>query len=83
MPEPDADAGGADFKAFLNPHSLETLTCCKVEPSLREASPTLRYQFERLGYLCLDAADSQGGRLVFNRTVSLRDSWAKQAQKEG
>ena len=67
---------GADFKANLNPNSLETLTGCRVEPSLVGATPEGRYQFERLGYFCADR-DSSGERLVFNRTVSLRDTWAK------
>ncbi|MBI2951732.1 glutamine--tRNA ligase/YqeY domain fusion protein [bacterium] len=66
---------GKDFKAFLNPHSLETLTGCRVEPGLAGAVPGSRYQFERLGYFCVDP-DSSGGGLVFNRTVSLRDTWA-------
>ena len=73
-----------DFKTHLNPNSLEILTACKVEPSLATASPGNRYQFERQGYFCVDS-DSSNERLVFNRTVSLRDSWAKieKGQKEG
>jgi len=67
---------GTDFKANLNPNSLETVKCL-VEPSLVHASPERRYQFERVGYFCLDAADSAQGKLVFNRTVSLKDTWAK------
>jgi glutaminyl-tRNA synthetase len=66
-----------DWKACLNPRSLEVLPGCRVEPSLRGAAPDARYQFERLGYFCLDPVDGAGGRLVFNRTVPLRDSWAK------
>jgi glutaminyl-tRNA synthetase len=66
-----------DWKACLNPRSLEVLTGCRVEPSLRDAMPDSRYQFERLGYFCVDPVDGAGGRLVFNRTVPLRDSWAK------
>ncbi len=81
VPEPDADKEGRDFKTFLNPKSLETLQGCKLEPSLASASPDTRYQFERLGYFCLDAADSKDGQPVFNRTVPLRDSWAKESQK--
>jgi glutaminyl-tRNA synthetase len=81
VPEPDADKQGRDFKSFLNPASLETLTGCKLEPSLAGATATHRYQFERLGYFCLDAKSTQPGKLVFNRTVSLRDSWAKEAAK--
>src|SRR5438067_12734179 len=76
VPEPDA---GGDFKQFINPHSLEVVTA-KLEPSLKEARPELRYQFERLGYFALDK-DSQPGNLVFNRSITLRDSWAKEAQK--
>ncbi len=72
----EVDEEGADFKANLNPNSLETLTGCKVEPSLADAVPGDRFQFLRLGYFCVDP-DSTDGRLVFNRTVPLRDSWAK------
>ena len=72
------DAGnGLDYKSSLNPDSLETLTRCRVEPSLADAAPGSRYQFERQGYFCVDSVDSSPGALVFNRTVSLRDSWAK------
>ncbi len=70
------DPGGADFKALLNPDSLRTLTGCRVEPSLAGAAPGDRYQFERQGYFCADT-DSKPDRLVFNRTVGLRDTWAK------
>ena len=73
---PNEEAEGLDFTANLNPNSLETLTQCKVEPFLAGAAPLSRYQFERLGYFCVDA-DSEPGRLVFNRTVALRDTWAK------
>ncbi len=76
VPEPDA---GGDFKSFLNPHSLEVVTA-KCEPSLAGASAELRYQFERLAYFALDR-DSQPGRLVFNRTITLKDTWAKEAKK--
>jgi len=75
--EPEKD--GRDFKSVLNPHSLEVVTA-KLEPSLREAKPELRYQFERLAYFALDY-DSQPGKLVFNRTITLKDTWAKEAQK--
>ncbi|MEP6686115.1 MAG: glutamine--tRNA ligase, partial [Verrucomicrobiota bacterium] len=74
--EPDADG---DFKSFINPNSLETLTA-KCEPSLGEAIVELRYQFERLGYFALDP-ESRPGKLVFNRTITLRDTWAKETQK--
>ncbi len=76
VPEPDA---GGDFKAHLNPHSLEVVTA-KVEPGLKDAKPEERYQFERLAYCALDK-DSAPGRLVFNRTITLKDAWAKEAQK--
>jgi len=72
---------GADWKANVAPDSLETLTDCKVEPSLASASPGDRLQFERMGYFCVDP-DSSAGRLVFNRTVTLRDTWAKIRKKQ-
>jgi glutaminyl-tRNA synthetase len=80
---PDDVAEGEDFKSNLNPNSLEILSSCRVEPSLGQAKPGSRYQFERLGYFCVDP-DSSEGRLVFNRTVTLRDPWAKiqKAQKQ-
>ena len=65
-----------DWTAHLNPQSLERLLGCRAEPSLREAQPGNRFQFERLGYFCMDP-DSLSDRLVFNRTVSLKDAWAK------
>jgi glutaminyl-tRNA synthetase len=67
---------GQDFTANLNPHSLEVLTGCKLEPSLANAAAGSRYQFERLGYFCVDP-DSSPGKTVFNRTVALKDTWAK------
>jgi glutaminyl-tRNA synthetase len=72
-----------DFTSNLNPKSLETLNCSKVEPSLKDATPLDRIQFERLGYFCLDP-DSSRDKLIFNRTVTLRDTWAKiqKAQKK-
>ena len=73
---PDDVPEGQDFKASLNPHSLEILNGCRVEPSLAGAEPGSRYQFERLGYFCVDP-DSTAEKLVFNRTVTLRDPWAK------
>ena len=72
VPEPDAEG---DFKQFINPHSLEVVRA-KCEPSLGEATPELRYQFERLAYFALDP-DSLPNELVFNRTITLRDTWAK------
>jgi len=71
--EPEQD--GRDFKSVLNPHSLEVLTA-KCEPSLQAATPEARYQFERLAYFALDL-DARPGRLVFNRTITLKDTWAK------
>ena len=69
--EPDADG---DFKAHVNPKSLEVITA-KLEPSLAEAKPELRYQFERLAYVALDPIDSKPGKPVFNRTITLKDAW--------
>src|SRR5215469_3249044 len=74
--EPDAEG---DFKKHLNAHSLEVVTA-QCEPSLQEAKPEARYQFERLAYFTLDK-DSAPGKLVFNRTITLKDTWAKEAQK--
>ena len=73
---PDSDS----FKEFLNPNSLEVLEAF-VEPGLKEAEPGYRLQFERQGYFCVDQ-DSTDEKLVFNRTVALRDSWAKIVQKQ-
>jgi glutaminyl-tRNA synthetase len=74
------DAGeveeGADWKSNLKPKSLEALTDCRVEPGLKDAPPASCWQFERLGYFCVDAKDSKPGKPVFNRTVTLRDPWA-------
>jgi len=74
---------GSDFKANINPDSLEKLTSCRVEPSLAGAKPGSRYQFLRQGYFCVDS-DSREGTLVFNRIVPLRDTWARieKAQKK-
>ena len=72
----DGDNGGL-LTDRLNPHSLTVMTECYVEPSLAESSQGVTYQFERQGYFCLDSVDSTPGQLVFNRTVSLRDSWSK------
>ncbi|HOB11579.1 MAG TPA: glutamine--tRNA ligase/YqeY domain fusion protein [Syntrophomonadaceae bacterium] len=73
---PDDDEDGTDFTSFINPNSLEVLTDCLVEPSLADAPVESRYQFLRQGYFVVDP-DSRNGRLVFNRVVGLRDSWAK------
>lgn len=70
------DPGGEEWQKHINPKSIETLTDCKIEPALAGAKKHDRFQFERLGYFCVDS-DSKENRLVFNRTVTLRDSWAK------
>ena len=75
VPNPLGESG--DFAEYLNPKSLEILNSCRVEPSLQGAAPGGRYQFERVGYFCVDPLDSSGKALVFNRTVTLRDSWAR------
>ncbi|MGO9612934.1 MAG: glutamine--tRNA ligase/YqeY domain fusion protein [Dissulfurispiraceae bacterium] len=68
---------GFDFTNYLNPNSLETLPSCRVEPSLAGAAPGSRYQFERMGYFCVDPVDARPDKLVFNRTVKLKDDWTK------
>ena len=78
--DPERVTEGKTFLDHVNPDSLETLRDCPVEPSLGAVEPGARVQFERLGYFCVDP-DSRPGALVFNRTVSLRDTWAKIAQK--
>jgi glutaminyl-tRNA synthetase len=65
-----------DYRKFLNQDSLKVLTGCKVEPSLASSKPLEKFQFQRLGYFCVDY-DSKNGKLVFNRTVQLKDTWAK------
>ncbi|MHB9072937.1 MAG: glutamine--tRNA ligase/YqeY domain fusion protein [Desulfobaccales bacterium] len=82
-PVPGEDHGG-DFKADLNPASLQVLIDCRLEPSLSVAAPGSFYQFERQGYFCVDSKDSSTGAPVFNRTVTLKDAWAKiqQGQKK-
>jgi glutaminyl-tRNA synthetase len=80
---PDEVEEGKDFTSNLNPKSLEVLRDCFVEPSVKDAEPLSRYQFERLGYFCVDS-DSKADKLVFNRTVTLKDTWAKiQKQESG
>ena len=74
---PDDVPEGQDFTETLNPESLEVLPGCKLEPSLAAAGPGSRYQFERLGYFCADPLDSRPGAPVFNRTVTLKDTWAR------
>ncbi|MBN8621472.1 MAG: glutamine--tRNA ligase/YqeY domain fusion protein [Anaerolineae bacterium] len=73
---PNDDSEGRDFTSYINPNSLEVLSSCKVEPGLKQATAGSFYQFERLGYFTLDK-DSTDSNLVFNRTVSLKDEWAK------
>ena len=80
-PRPDAAKDGEDFRAYLNPDSLRTLTRSYVEPSLAEEKPGATFQFEREGYFCLDAATTAEGKPIFNRTVTLRDTWSKLEQK--
>jgi glutaminyl-tRNA synthetase len=80
--DPESAPEGKTFLDYLNPHSLEVLSGAQAEPSLAQSAPGTRVQFERLGYFCVDS-DSRPGALVFNRTVSLRDAWAKIVQKAG
>ena len=79
--DPNDVEEGQDFTANLNPNSLEVISNCKVEPSLREAAHGAQYQFERMGYFSLDP-DSESEKLVFNRTIGLRDTWAKIERRE-
>jgi glutaminyl-tRNA synthetase len=79
--DPNQTEPGQEFTANLNPNSLEVLTDAKLEPSLANAAPGGRYQFERLGYFCADP-DSAPGKPVFNRTVALKDTWAKIEKKQ-
>ncbi len=75
--DPNDAPEGADYRTFLNPKSLEVLPGAKVEPGLAAAAPESRWQFERLGYFCVDSKDSKPGRPVFNRTVTLKDEWSR------
>ncbi len=79
--DPNDVAEGHEFTDNLNPQSMQILTGCKLEPSLANAAPGSRYQFERLGYFCVDP-DSTPQHLVFNRTVTLKDTWAKIEKKK-
>ncbi|MDO5113889.1 MAG: glutamine--tRNA ligase/YqeY domain fusion protein [Planctomycetia bacterium] len=81
LTEPSLNDLPGDFLDYINPNSLEVLTHCKLEPSLASAEPGFRCQFERLGYFCLDS-DSTPEQKVFNRTVTLKDSWAKEMKKQ-
>ncbi|MGE5816724.1 MAG: glutamine--tRNA ligase/YqeY domain fusion protein [Deltaproteobacteria bacterium] len=78
--DPEEVSQDADWLANINPKSLERLSACRVEPFLANAKPGERYQFERLGYFCVDSEDSSPEALVFNRAVTLRDTWAKVAK---
>jgi glutaminyl-tRNA synthetase len=80
-PNPGEEEEGRDFKSYINPGSIEKLESCFVEPRLAGSGTGSRYQFERLGYFCVDP-DSTTGKLVFNRTVTLRDTWAKVEKKQ-
>ena len=81
--DPGAEVEGEDYRNYLNPDSLQTLTGSRVEPGLAQGKPGTSYQFLRQGYFCLDSVDSRPGRLVFNRTVSLRDSWVRTERARG
>jgi glutaminyl-tRNA synthetase len=82
-PESSPESSEPDLADLLNPDSLEVLHGCKVEPSLATAEPGSSFQFLRQGYFCVDSVDSTPSRLVFNRTVPLRDSWAKAEKFRG
>jgi len=77
QPAPDTSRDEKDFREYLNPDSLRTLTQSIVEPSLADAHPGERFQFEREGYFCVDLHQPEDSPMIFNRTVTLRDSWAK------
>jgi glutaminyl-tRNA synthetase len=79
--DPNEADEGKDFLSNINPNSLQVLTHCKLEPMLGAAAPGARFQFERTGYFCADAKDSKPDALVFNRIVTLKDTWAKIEQK--
>src|SRR5262249_26852757 len=80
-PNPDEAEDGKDFTSNLNPNSLELVASAKLEPSLAGATAGNRFQFERLGYFCVDR-ESAPGKPVFNRTVALKDTWAKVEKKQ-
>ncbi len=75
--DPNDVEEGKDFTDYINPKSLEVLKSCRLEPSLKNAKPGDKFQFERMGYFCVDSVDSKPGSLVFNRIVTLKDEWAK------
>jgi len=80
--DPEPGSGGGDYKDYLNPHSLSVLKDCRLEPGLAGAEPGVNYQFERLGYFTPDYIDSKKGSPVFNRTVTLKDTWAREKGKQ-
>ena len=80
-PNPNVVPEGQEFTALLNPDSLEVLRDCRIEPSLAGVTHPASFQFERLGYFCVDSKESKPSHLVFNRTVALKDSWAKEQKK--
>lgn len=80
---PDPDSVEGDYKEYLNPNSLEVLKSCKIEPSVKGAEKGTRYQFLRMGYFCIDTVDTTDEKLVFNRIVALKDTWAKIVGKQG
>ncbi len=82
-PNPDDAPEGLDFMSNINPNSLEILTGCKIEPSLAEIAPGSRVQFERMGYFYIDTAVSQSDKPIFNRIVTLKDTWAKIEKAQG
>ena len=82
QPTPDSGKDSLEYTDHLNPDSLKTLTGCVVEPALAEAAAGQRFQFEREGYFCVDEKLSAPNELMFNRTVTLRDSWAKIEQQQ-
>ncbi len=82
MEDPMAASEGRDFVELINPDSREVLTGCKLEPSLATAAAGEPYQFERQGYFCVDSVDSRPGAMVFNRSVPLKDSWARKQSKQ-
>jgi glutaminyl-tRNA synthetase len=83
--DPETESENKDFTSYLNPNSIEILSPCYLEPSLATAKAGERYQFERLGYFTVDTVDSKPDALVFNRTVTLRDTWARieRSQQKG
>ncbi len=82
-PAPDASKDGKGVRAHLNPESLQILTACYLEPSLGRAEQGEVYQFEREGYFCRDSQQTEQGAPTFNRTMTLRDSWAKIEKQTG